>query len=795
MRMKKLNDNVKLKTKNFKPCISVLRFALCALSIIILSGIFFSSPAISEEEAGQKIIKYVDVKNNKTVSGATILSKLKTKKGDTFSQKVVDEDIKRLYLLGFFSDVSVAVEDVQGGVGVIFTVAEKAPLTKIIFTGNRVFNAKRLEGTVESKLNEFADERKLKKDADNIKDLYQKKGYPWADVTYKVKVDENNALSEVVFAINEGARAVVKKIDLIGNTAFSDKRIARIMKSKTAGFFRSGVYKKEVLEDDMERIKNFYKQAGYLDIKPSYELVFQERHRKKWIELIVRVEEGRKYITGDIKLSGNSVFSGEELKALLKMKPGDTFTEESLHTDVGSVQEHYFDKGYIMARVRPDTVLNMDTDRVDITYTLTEGEVAYVNKINIRGNTKTKDVVIRRELRIKPGEKYDGAKLRRSKERLYNLGYFEDITFDTQETSDPAKRDMVVDVKETKTGEFSFGGGFSSIDKLIGFVEIEQRNFDMLNFPTFTGDGQDLKLRGEFGSTRKNYLLSWTEPWIFDKPLSFGFDLYASEYNRSGSTGYAYDETRQGGDIRFGKEFSETFRGDLTYRLERVDISDLSTDVSSALKAEEGENTISSAMFQLTKDTTDNKFNPVKGAVLVGSMEMAGGPFGGDKDFMKFFNSMSHYSQLGPFVVELKLRDGVVSTYGGDTGAVPVYERFFAGGTYTIRGFKERDVGPKDQSGDSIGGSTLAVANAELTFSIIENLKGAFFVDGGNVWCVPDSKPRGGQAPGGIKVGAGIGVRIKTPIGPVKLDYGFPVNPEKNQDDTGRIHFSMTRGF
>ncbi|MDP2921324.1 MAG: outer membrane protein assembly factor BamA [Candidatus Omnitrophota bacterium] len=781
---------LKMKSFNLK-----FKIAFLVLTSAVLSAALFSAPSYAEEETAQKIIKYVDVKDNKTVSGATILSKLKTKKGDMFSQKVVDEDIKRLYLLGFFSDVSVAVEDVQDGVGVIFTVTEKAPLTKVSFTGNRVFNAKRLEGAVESKLNEFADDRKLKKDADSIKDLYQKKGYPWAEVTYEIKVDENNALSEVVFEINEGARAVVKKIDLIGNTAFSDKRIAKIMKSKTAGFFRSGVYKKEVLEDDMERIKNFYKQAGYLDIKPSYELVFQERRKKKWIELVVRLEEGRKYVTGAIKISGNSVFSEEELKALLKMKPGDTFTEEGLHTDVGSAQEHYFDKGYIMARVRPDTVLNMDTDRVDITYTLTEGEVAYVNKINIRGNTKTKDVVVRRELRIKPGEKYDGAKLRRSKERLYNLGYFEDITFDTQETSDPAKRDMIVDVKETKTGEFSFGGGFSSIDKLVGFMEIEQRNFDMLNFPTFTGDGQDIKLRGEFGSTRRNYLLSWTEPWIFDKPLSFGFDLYASEYNRSGSSGYAYDETRQGGDIRFGKEFSETFRGDLTYRIETVDIADVASEASSALKAEEGENTISSAMFQLTKDTTDNKFNPVKGVVLIGSIEVAGGPLAGDKDFAKFFNSMSHYSQLGPFVLELKLRDGVVSTYGGDTGAVPVYERFFAGGTYTIRGYKERGVGPMDQSGDSIGGGTMAVGNAELTFSIIENLKGAFFVDAGNVWYVPDSKPRGGTSSGGIKVGVGTGVRIKTPIGPVKLDYGFPVNADENQDDTGRIHFSMTRGF
>lgn len=772
-----------------------IKLSLIITFIFLSSCIISCLPAIAEEEPGQKLVKYVDVKNNKTVSGATILSKLKTKKGDMFSQKVVDEDLKRLYLLGFFSDVSVSIEDVQDGVGVVFTVIEKASLTKIVFIGNRVFNSKKLESTVQSKLSEFADERKLKKDADSIKDLYEKKGYPWVEVTYKIEVDEANNPSKAIFTINEGAKAVVRKIDLLGNTAFSDKRIAKIMKSRTAGFFRSGVYKKEVLEDDMERIKNFYKQAGYLDVKPEYEIIFQEKARKKWIEVAVRIEEGRKYVAGDIGLSGNAVFSSEELKALLKMKQGDTFTEEALHADVGSIQEHYFDKGYIMARVRPDTILNVETDRIDITYVLSEGEVAYVNKINVRGNTKTKDIVIRRELRIKPGERYDGAKLKRSKERLYNLGYFEDITFDTEETDEPDKRDLVVDVKETKTGEFSFGGGFSSVDKLIGFVEIEQKNFDMLNFPTFTGDGQDIKLRGEFGSTRKNYLLSWTEPWIFNKPLSFGFDLYAEEHDKSGSTGYAYDETRQGGDIRLGKEFNEFLRGDFTYRIESVDISNLDSNVSQSLKDEEGKNTVVSTITQLTNDTTDNKFNPTKGSVVTGSIEVAGGPFGGDKDFAKFFNSISRYSEIGPFVLELKLRDGVVTTYGGDNGAVPVYERFFAGGTYTIRGYKERDIGPKDQSGDPVGGGTLAISNIELTAPIMENLKGALFVDAGNVWPVPDSKPKGGKASGGVRVGVGVGVRIKTPIGPIKLDYGFPVNPDDGQSDTGRVHFSMSRGF
>ena len=761
--------------------------------LFFIGGVFLNS-GLAQEESSKKIIKYVDVRNNKTVSSATILSKLKTKRGDIFLDKAVNEDVKRLYLLGYFSDVSVSVEELEDGVGVVFIVTEKPPLTAITYVGNKIYTKEKLKTVVKSKLNEFADEKSLKKDAEAIEDLYKRAGHPWVQISYAIEVDGETNTATAVFKIDEGAKAVVRNINIIGNTAFSDRRLIKVIKSRTSGLFRSGVYKKDVADDDMERLKHFYKKEGFLDADAAYEIVTKEKGKKRWIELVIRLEEGRKYVAGETKIVGNTIFSQEELKSLLTMRSGDTFTEEALHAEVASIQEYYFDRGYIMAKVKPDTLLNIDTDRVDVTYNIIEGEVCYVNKINIRGNTKTKDVVIRRELRINPGERYDGAKLKRSKERLYNLGFFEEITLDVEDTDVPNKKDMVVDVKETKTGELSFGGGFSSIDRLIGFMEVEQRNFDILNFPTFTGDGQDLKLRAEFGSVRKNYLLSWTEPWIFDYPLSFGFDLYASERNRSGLTGYAYDEEREGGDIRFGKEFGEYVRGDLMYRIETVDISDLSDDASQELKDEEGKKTLSSVLFELTRNTTDNKFNPTKGSVLVGSIEVAGGFVGGDRDFAKFFDSASHYSTIGPFVLELKLRSGVVSSYG-DTGKVPIYERFFAGGTYTIRGYKERDVGPKDKSGDPIGGGTMAVGNAELTIPIVENLKGALFVDAGNVWYRPDSKPENGYCTRGIKAGAGIGLRIKTPIGPVKLDVGYPINSDNWQEDKIRFHFSMSRGF
>ncbi|MFH1782047.1 MAG: outer membrane protein assembly factor BamA [Candidatus Omnitrophota bacterium] len=764
------------------------------LFISLILSISFCHTSFSEEEYANKIIKYVSVKNNKTISEAKILSKLKTKKGELFLEKVVNEDVKRLYLLGFFSDVEVSIEEVYDGIGIVFIVTEKSPLSSITFKGNKVYNAQKLLAVVKSKSSELVDEKKLRKDSEAIEDLYKRAGYPWITVHHELKSINEQGEGEVVFVIDEGPKAVVRGISILDNVAFSDKRILKIIKSRTSGFFRSGVYKQDVIEDDMERIKAFYRNEGFLDVESNYELLSHEKRSKKWIELVMRIDEGKQYITGETKITGNSIFSQEELKSLLKLRRDDVFTESALHKEVTTLQENYFDKGYIMAKVKPDTVLNIETDKVDVIYNIFEGEVCYVNKVNIQGNTKTKDIVVRRELRLNPGDRYDGNKLRKSKERLYNLGFFEDIAFNIDDTETSNKKDMEIEVKESKTGEFSFGGGFSSIDKLIGFIEIEQKNFDLFNFPTFTGDGQDLKLRAELGSVRKNYLLSWTEPWIFDHPVSFGFDLYATERSRSGSTGYAYDEAKEGVTLRLAKWFNDFLRGDLSYRLESVDISDLSVDASQSLKDEAGKNTISSVFMQLTRDTRDNRFNPSKGLLVSGAFEVAGGAIGGDKDFAKFSDSISRYSTIGPFVLELKGRSGVVTSFG-DSTTVPIYERFFAGGTYTVRGYKERDIGPKDVSGDPVGGGTMVVGNAELTMSIIENLKGAIFLDAGNVWATPDSKPKEGMLTRGIKVGTGVGVRIKTPIGPVKLDYGFPMNPDDNQEDTGRFHFSMSRGF
>jgi outer membrane protein insertion porin family len=472
--------------------------------------------------------------------------------------------------------------------------------------------------------------------------------------------------------------------------------------------------------------------------------------------------------------------------------PGKVFSDLALQTDLYNLRNFYLSKGYLFAQINEAASVDPQTGNVDISYNIEEKEIAYVGRVDIRGNTKTKDKVIRREIRLKPGDRFDGDSLQRSKERLDNLGFFEEVVFDTEDTSTPNVEDLVVDVKESQTGSFSFGGGYSTVDQFIGFVEIEQKNFDITNWPYFTGAGQDLTFRSEIGSVVNNLFLSFTEPWLFDHPLSFGFDAYKTSHDKESDIGYGYSEDRLGGALRLGKELSEYVRGNAIYRIEEIDISDVEPTATNDLKKEVGANTLSSMEFVLTRDTRDSVTNTTKGLVLSGSSRVTGGPFGGDKDFIRFFTSASKYIGFWErSVIELDFRSGALLTFG-NTDDIPIYERFYAGGANTIRGYNERKVGPIDgATEDPIGGESLIVYNLEYTYALLEFMKVAAFFDGGNVWRKVED-----IGTGDFKNSLGLGLRINTPMGPIKLDYGFPLNTEPGEEGKeGKFHFSMSRTF
>jgi len=758
---------------------------------------FFShtvAGALEEEPAEPKTPKIKEVKiiNNKAVSTSTMRSKLRTTEGALFSQDILNEDLKRLYELGFFEDIAIDVKEEADGYIVSFVVVEKPLVDGVFFKGNKAIPEPQLKSAIGTKVDSMLDLSVLNRDLTAIRKLYESKGFQLANAEYKIDRDDALNRAKITFNINERQRIKVKKIEFIGNYSVPKKELYKLMVTKTEFLFfiQPGYFKTEEFESDMETIRTYYQRKGYLDVKVEPEFDYNEDGTEMYIK--VKMDEGKKYLVGNIKIIGNEKFPETQIKNALKMTPGRPYSEAAMKEDLINIQQYYFDKGYMNCNIAPDALLDAATGDINVTYNITENELVYVEKVRIQGNTKTKDIVIRRELRAYPGEPFNGAFIRRSKERLYNLGYFEDVVLDTEQGSAPNKKDLVVTVKEAKTGEFSFGAGYSSIDRLMGFVQVEQRNFDLLNFPTFTGGGQNLSVRGELGSVRQNYVMSWTDPWILGYPYLFGFDFYRTEHERTTDLGYLFDEARTGGDFRLGKEFNDYFRADAMYKLELVDISNVHEDAARDIKDEDGKNWLSRLFLGLKYDMRDNVYVPTKGFLLGGSLENVGGFLGGDKDFLKYGAEGEAYLNFFEkrLVLMFLTSMNFVQKYS-DTANVPIYERFYAGGANTIRGYKERNVSPRDQNtNEPIGGNVRFLGTAEATVPVFEDIiKGAVFADIGNVW---EGIP---QIDAKLRYGAGAGVRVKTPLGPVKLDYGWPLTDNYGDAKRGRFYFSMSHGF
>ncbi|MFA5008722.1 MAG: outer membrane protein assembly factor BamA [Candidatus Omnitrophota bacterium] len=743
---------------------------------------------LSAYAADDSVIARVDIKGHNRVSDATIISKIKIRAGQAYNENIVNEDIKNLYATGFFETVEAEKEKIPEGIVVTFKVKEKPVLSKLIIEGAHFIREKKIEEAIEIKAGSFVDEYKLNDVASKIKDLYAKKGFTQTKITYDFNIAKDKNEAEVKFIIEEKGVLKVRSVKIQGSKIISAGRILKLMKTRPAWLFNAGLYKEETFADDIKRITDFYRQEGFTDVKIEPNMDFNE----KGLYITIIVTEGKRYYLGNIQFEGYKDITLNEIKKAAKLKGGSVYSEQALYEESSRIRSVYVDKGYIFAQIDPTTLLNPETQKIDVIYKIVENQVAYIERIDIKGNIKTKDKVIRRELRFYPKERFDGKAVKKSKEKLENLGFFEEVRFDTEPGTKPDEVNLTVDVKEAKTGHLSFGGGYSSIEEFVGFVEIRQTNFDYTNFSTFSGGGQDLSLYGSLGSLTNRYELSFTNPWIFDRPYSFGFDAYKKGHKQDEDVGYGYSEDIVGGDLRLGKNFTEDLKGQISYRYDRVKISDVIDNATSDLKDETGTNNLSSGAFDLAYDTRDNVFSPLTGIYFVNNLQVTGGPFGGSKDFVKYFGRFSYfYPFINKSVLEGRLRVGWADPFS-DTKKVPIYERFFAGGANTIRGYQERKAGPVDPAtNDPLGGESMFVANLEYTYPVVDFLKVATFFDAGNVWAKNSD-----FFSDKLFKSIGLGVRVKTPIGPVSVDYGWPLDLEPGTDHKeGRFHFNVSRGF
>jgi outer membrane protein insertion porin family len=763
------------------------------------------------------------------VSDELIRANIRVKVGDPYLRLAVDDDVRNLYATGQFYNIRVTEDVTNETVAVTYVVQAKPRLTDLKYQGNTKYSNKKLAKKVTSKVGEALDERKLFTDSQEIQKLYQKAGYPSTTVKYITNIDPDTGRATATFDIKESPKIRIVEVQFDGASAFSQRELRKQIKTRRHWMFSwltgSGVFKDDQFDEDKEKLAEFYRSKGYIDFELKDVQFEYPSGRKMKVHFIVY--EGRQYTVGSVKFSGNQLFTTNQITAGLdalqpkgvlvkktklgpnglKMDVGDVFTPKGYSDDMQQIEDFYGAKGYIdVARsLTVNRIPNTDTGTMDLEFKIDEGQKSYVEKVVIRGNSKTKDRVIRRELAVSPGETFDMVRVKLSKARLEGLQYFEKVDARPEPTDVPNRKDLVISVDEKNTGNLSLGAGFSSVDSLVGFAEVTQGNFDLFHPPNFTGGGQKMRLRVQLGTQRKDFLASFVEPWFLGRKLALGVDLYHREMNFQ-SLESLYNESRTGGHLSLTRALGSDFLiGSIGYRLENVGI-DFNKGVGSDvigpswrpvpedLLMEDGNSLLSKFETSLAYDTRNSTTLPDKGQRTELSTELAG-PFPGEKDYYKL-ELKSHWYFRGFFtghVLELLGGTGVADTYG-DTDKVPFYDRYYLGGLYSMRGYRYRSVSPREpmptdgspRSKEPIGGNTYYFASAEYSLPIIDRLRFAMFYDVGNVMLSPYTYDFRGY-----NDNWGVGLRLNLPIGPLRLDYGIPIHTDEYNGSSGRFQFGV----
>lgn len=763
-----------------------LRGGASSLFCAVVLTLLCSTPA--EAQTGVKITSIeIQYTGPETVSRQRILAQMRMAVGKGYSEAIAEQDIRNIYGTGQLQNVRIFGQPDGDGVKVIVAVETRPLVNEIEIEGARSVPAKSLRKKIKLNVNGPLDEDAVGTARQDIIDLYRAKGFNDVDVQYRTDTNRARGTSRVVFTINEGAKGAISDIRFDGNTAFSDRVLRKQMKTKRktiiAFLDKSGRLDEAQLQQDLDAVREWYQDHGYVDVEVGN--ARRERTNGRRLAIVVPITEGTKYYVGRISVKGAKLTSEEKVRALIKLKEGGVYSPKTVREDAKKIADSYGAGGYVDLVIVPQGTPT-GPGRLDVTFTIEEGERSFVQRININGNIRTKDKVIRREVLIAPGDVFNTVRVETTKKRLDNLGYFSRVETYPNDTGVKGRKDLMVEVEEKRTGSLNFGAGFSTVDSIVGFAELTQGNFDITNWPTFTGGGQKFRARVQLGSQRQDFVLSLTEPYFLDRRLSLGGELF---YRESSFFSDVFNQRNYGFSIVARKPLGRFAAASLQYRLEEIDIFDVALDASDEIRSEKGARTKSQITTSLEFDTRDNPFLSRKGQRIVLTPFVSGGFLGGDYQTFGFDLEASQYFHL-PYDLILLLNAEVagVDTWGsGDR--VPISDRLFLGGPSSLRGFDYRDVGPKDENGEPLGGKSLARATVELTFPIIEKVRAAVFSDIGFV------DPKGFNAGGRPASDVGIGLRLDLPIGPLRLDYGFPIQTGGNNSGSGKFNFNVGYQF
>ncbi len=798
------------------------------------------APVLWAQPTGPKIDR-VDVKyvGPASVSEQFVRANIRTKAGDTYFPAATEDDIHALYTTGQFYNIRATLDQGDsGGVILTYTVQARPRLTDIKIEGNKKVSASKIRKKITVKTGQPLDEQKLFTDSQEIKKLYEKYGYAGSQVKYVPNIDETTGRGSVTFEITEAPKIKIVSLDFIGAAAFTQKQLRGQLKTKRHWMWSwltgNGVYKEDQFEDDRDLLTDYYHNHGYLD----FEIKNVRLDHPNTNSMVIRffVYEGRQYKVGSITFTGNTLFNPEEihrgLQAVhdfqrskaklgphgLAMDSADIFTPDGLDKDTQAIEDFYGSKGYIDVirgpGLRAVYIPNVETGTMDLEFRIREGQKSHVERIDIRGNEKTKDKVIRRELAISPGEVFDMVRVKISQERLEGLQYFSKVDLRSEATDPPiaGRKDLIVNVEEENTGNFMLGAGFSSVDALVGYVEVSQGNADLFHPPTFTGAGQKLRLFLQIGTQRQDYELSFVEPWFLNRKLAFGVDLYRHQLDFE-SPNNIYNENRTGLRLSLTRAlWSDFFIGSISYTLEDVGIdlndgfygdhiivnggvpSPVQRNVPNDILAQTGDHLYSRFGATIAYDTRNSTRLPNRGQRTEFDPEFNVG----DTTYYKLDVKTAWYFRglLPSHVLELIGRAGVGDSVG--SGDVPFYDRYYLGGLYSLRGFKFRSIAPRETpllstvTEDPIGGDTSWFGSVDYSLPIFEKDNGpgvrfVLFYDIGAVY------PKAFSLSGAnFDDDWGMGLHINIPkLGPLRLEYGIPIHHDSFNGASGRFQFGV----
>jgi outer membrane protein insertion porin family len=724
----------------------------------------------------KKKIYQIRVAGNRRIEDEAIKLVVKTKSGDLYEPAKLREDLTSVYKMGYFKDVRIEAEETPQGEIVTFLVAEKPTVDRVDISGTSAIDEKDVRTALGTKQYSILQEATLAQDEEKIKALYRDKGYYNAEVSYSVEPSKENAVV-VKFQIVEHDKLYIKTITFSGNQAFSNKQLKDVIKTSEKGFFfwltESGILKPDQLEVDVDRLMAFYHTRGYMEAKVGRPKI---THDAKGLYLDFPISEGLRYRVGKVEVTGDDPNPDPKLVTSLRLSKEEYFNREALAKDLEAITNHYTGKGYAFAEVAPKLDKNTEQQVVNVAYEVRRGELVDFGRITISGNTKTRDKVIRRELEVVEGARYDKARLQRSSQNLKRLDYFESVDMDTSKGETPKEMNVNVKVKEKSTSFASIGAGYSSADKAFLLGQIAERNLG--------GRGQRLAFQGQVGQKSNRFSLTFTEPWLFDTPLSMSIEAY------NWSRDYIdYSKKSTGGTIGFSYPVWSYTRLYASYGYDDATVSNVSEDASSFIKDQVGVIVTSLVSTSLRRDTRDHPFLTTKGSDNSVGLDYAGGLLGGDAGFYRTVaNSGWYFPLVWKLVGFLHGKVGYVEQLSG--GILPIYDRFFLGGINSLRGYSTGKVGPRDpETGDYIGGNKMALFNAELLFPIAEEqgMRGVVFYDAGNAFNNGDPIKITD-----FKTDVGAGLRWYSPMGPLRLEVGFPLNPEDPKDRLkAKWQFSM----